>query len=97
MSLNLDWSVPWVKGLGLLGGVFYVGDRPANADNSAIIPGYTRLDLGARYAAKLAGRGLVLRAGVDNVTDEHYWESSAYEASTVGMDCTYRFSTQVDF
>jgi iron complex outermembrane receptor protein len=97
VSAYLDWSVPRVEGLGLLAGVFYVGNRAANASNSAVIPGYTRLDLGARYATKVAGKGLVLRAGVDNVTDERYWESSAAEALTVGMERTFRLSAQMDF
>jgi iron complex outermembrane receptor protein len=97
LSAYLDWSVPRVQGLGLLAGVYYVGDRAANASNSAIIPGYTRLDLGARYTAKLGRRGLVLRASVDNVTDKRYWESSAAETLTVGMGRTYRLTAQVDF
>lgn len=97
VSAYLDWSVPWVKGLGLLGGVFYVGERMATPDNSAKLPAYTRLDLGARYVAELAGRGLVLRAGVDNVTDERYWESvDTSGALRVGMDRTYRLTAELD-
>jgi iron complex outermembrane receptor protein len=97
VSAHLDWSVPWVEDLGLLAGVYYVGDRAATADNSALIPDYTRLDLGARYAFKLGGRGLVFRAGVDNVTDERYWESvDTSSALRVGLDRTYRLTAERD-
>lgn len=32
-SFFLDWDVPWLKGAGLFGGVYYVGDRAANPSN----------------------------------------------------------------
>lgn len=41
---------------------------------------------------EVGGRGLVLRAGVDHLTDERYWELSSFEALRVGIERTYRFT-----
>lgn len=96
-SFYADWNIPWLQGAGLTGGVYYTGSRAITADNSATAPGYVRFDLGARYAAKLGRRGIVLRAGVDNLTNERYWESVAFGSMLVGMPRTYRLTTQLDF
>ena len=40
------------------------------------MPGWTRLDVGARYVMEVGGRLVTLRGRVDNVTDRDYWASS---------------------
>ena len=45
-------------------------------DNQLATPGWTRLDLGARWTQKAPGRNLVWRAGLDNVTDARAWKEA---------------------
>lgn len=43
------------------------------------LPGWTRLDLAARWRVDAAGVPLSLRVGVDNVTDKRAWRESPYQ------------------
>ena len=69
-------------------------------DNSATIPGYTRVDTGLRYATKLAGTATTWRAGIDNLFGERAWRESPYQFSHVYLyplaPRTARLSVQVD-
>ncbi len=48
-------------------------------DESVRIPGWTRLDLGARWRQTLARGSLVWRVGVDNATNRQAWKESPYQ------------------
>jgi outer membrane receptor protein involved in Fe transport len=52
--------------------------------NTQQIPGWTRFDVGARYAFKANGTPMVVRATVENVFNKNYWQSAAREGLTVG-------------
>jgi len=93
----VDYSLPWLPGLALNAGIFHVGARAFDTENSLFVDGHTRLDLGARYAFRAGGTPLVLRLNIDNVTDEFYWESIAYGGLTAGVPRTFRLSAQVEF
>ena len=77
-SLKLQgvYNVRGVPGLALLGFVIYEGERMVLPDNQLATPGWTRLDLGARWTQKAPGRTLVWRAGLDNVTDTRAWKEA---------------------
>lgn len=63
-----------LKGLELGGGVNYVGDRSGNvADSGFELPGYTTVDLLARYKAT---QDLTLGANLNNAFDRTYYERS---------------------
>jgi iron complex outermembrane recepter protein len=51
----------------------HTGDRPVNAINTAIAPGYDIFGLGLRHEREIGGRDVTFRAGVDNLFDERYW------------------------
>ena len=77
-SLKLQgvYNVRAVPGLALLGFVIHEGERMVLANNQIATPGWTRLDLGARWTQKSAGRTLVWRAGLDNVTNTRAWKEA---------------------
>lgn len=69
-----------LPGLGLTAGLVHESRRMALPDNSASIPGWTRLDLAARYEMRLtSGTPLTWRFGVDNVADRRAWRESPYQ------------------
>ena len=54
--------------------------RQALPDNSASVPAWTRLDLGARWRMSIgAGQTLTWRLGLDNATDERAWKEAPYQ------------------
>jgi len=73
-NLGLEWDVPGVAGLTLTGRVIHTGAQYVDNANALRMPSWTRLDLGARYAMRVAGKALTLRASVHNLADRRYWE-----------------------
>ena len=70
-------------------------------DDSVRIPGWSRLDLGARWRQRLGETTLIWRVGVDNVTDQRAWKESPYQFGHVYLyplaPRTWRVSAQASF
>ncbi|MEP7058335.1 MAG: TonB-dependent siderophore receptor [Caldimonas sp.] len=81
LKMQAGYTVAAVPGLSLRGGVVHESSRMVLPDNSASIPGYSRVDVGARYDARIGDRTWTLRAGVDNLLDKRAWKESPYEFS----------------
>lgn len=96
-SLSFDYRLPVVRGLFLNGTVLYVDDRAVNASNSIVAPGFTTLDLGARYVSSIFDRSVVYRLNVRNVTDRRYWASAESNGVFPGTPRTAYFSVQLEF
>jgi iron complex outermembrane receptor protein len=97
-NLNLDWDTPWVAGLSLNGSVAYTSSTYIASDNDLSLPSHTIFGIGARYNTKVAGKKVVLRANIDNLTDKKYWlVSSPYGYATNAAGRTYTLSASVDF
>lgn len=79
LKLQAAYNVAAVPGLALLGFASHEGAREVLPDNSIATDGWTRLDLGLRYALTAGGLRWVWRAGVDNATDERAWKESPYQ------------------
>lgn len=80
LRLQARQDVPGLSGLQLQAGLVYEGPRAVLADNSVFIPGWTRLDAGARFEQSLTGRQmLVWRVGVDNLADKRAWKESPFQ------------------
>ncbi len=95
-NLGLDWDTPWVEGLSLNGRVAYTSSSYISAANTLSLPAVTTFDVGARYRTKVAGKTVVLRANIDNVTDKEYWlASGAFATNAAGR--TVMLSASVDF
>jgi iron complex outermembrane receptor protein len=54
------------------------------------------MEIGARYKTAVAGKPVVLRANLENVTDKAYWVTATGYA-TVGAPRTLMLSAAVDF
>ncbi len=94
-NLGLDWDTPWVPGLSLNGRVIHTSSVYADAANRLRVGDWTRLDIGARYATKVANQPVVFRASLENAFDRNYWVVSNYV--TVGAPRTLMLSAAVDF
>lgn len=97
--MGAEWDVPALTGQTLQAYVQRRGSQYVNIDNTGKIPAWTRLDLGARYATRIADHNVVWRAGVDNVTDKKYWSTvgNDFGQITQGLGRVYKLSMSVDF
>lgn len=100
-SVGIEWDVAQLPGFMVEGRVIYTGSSYADALNTLLVPGWTRVDLGARYATTIAGREVTLRARVDNVADKDYWASvGGFPGAgylVVGAPRTFSLSASIDF
>jgi iron complex outermembrane receptor protein len=79
LKLQAAYNVAGVPGLALLGHLTHEGKRIVLPDNSLATPGWTRLDLGARYTQRIGAGSIVWRIGVDNVADRRAWQEAPYQ------------------
>jgi len=75
-NLGLDFDVPGVEGLALNVRGVHTASQYADLANTEVVPAWTRLDIGGRYAFDVQGHEITLRGGVSNVADRNYWASS---------------------
>lgn len=95
-SLYADYRIARVPGLSLSAGLFHVGDRPINAQNTGFVDDYTTYDLGARYNMEISGNPTTFRLYVENVTDEKYWAATGSNLLGVSLPRTIRFSVTTE-
>jgi iron complex outermembrane receptor protein len=100
-TVGLEWDVPGVPGLTLDGRVIATGASYADDLNILRVPGWGRVDIGARYVTEVAGKLLTLRARVNNVADRNYWASvGGYPGAgylVLGNPRTFTLTATVDF
>jgi iron complex outermembrane receptor protein len=73
------WKVPGVAGLEAQGSVLHSGDRAVLADNSVMLPGWTRVDAALRYETQVGRVGTAWILGVNNLANKRYWRESPFE------------------
>lgn len=100
VNANLEWDVPFVPALTLTGRVVHTGEQTANIANTLFLEDWTRVDIGARYVAVVAGKPMTLRVSLDNVADADYW-ASAFDSFRpdlqLGSPRTFKASLTYDF
>jgi iron complex outermembrane recepter protein len=100
-NIAVDCTLPFAAGLSADVGLVTTGKVHADAANTLTVPGWTRLDAGARFTASVAGRPLTARARIDNLTGRRYWSSSGgYPGSgylVLGSPRTFTASATVEF
>jgi len=64
-------------------GVFYVGERQQNVQNSLSVPSYTRVDAGFRY--QLNAIDMTFRLKLENIFDKEYWLSAGAKGVDWGV------------
>ena len=84
LRAGVEYLVPALPGLALQASLMAEGNRVVLPyDQSVRIPGWSRVDLGARWTQRTAGATLTWRLGVDNTADRRAWRESPYEFSHV--------------
>lgn len=71
--LYLEYELPGIAGLTLVGGANHSGRRPVDAANTDYLAAATTYDLGARYHTRTGGHPLTLNLTVSNLFDQAYW------------------------
>jgi iron complex outermembrane recepter protein len=80
LKLQAAWNVDALPGLALIGFITHEGERMVLPDNSIATPGWTRIDLAARWRQTLgAQQAIVWRLGLDNATDQRAWQEAPYQ------------------
>jgi iron complex outermembrane recepter protein len=79
LKMQGAYNVLALPGLTLVAFATREGARKVLPDNSVTTPGWTRLDLGARFTTSLAGHAITWRLGVDNVGNERAWKEAPYQ------------------
>ena len=100
LKLQAGYEVAAIHGLNLQAGLVHESARIVLPDNSATIPGWTRVDAALRYETKIKGAQTTWRAGIDNLFDKRAWRESPYEFGHAYLyplaPRTLRLSVQVD-
>ncbi|MNK19288.1 Ferrichrome receptor FcuA precursor [compost metagenome] len=92
-----EWDTPFLPGLTLTARMLRTSSQIVDVGNTQEIPGWTRFDVGARYAFNANGKPVVVRATVENVLNKNYWQSAAREGLTVGAPLTVLLSVSTEF
>jgi iron complex outermembrane receptor protein len=90
-----------VPGLTLTARTLSTSTQYADEANTQELPSWSRLDLGASYATRIADRSVTFRARIDNAADKNYWASAGgYPKSNylvLGAPRTVVLSASVDY
>lgn len=94
-SLFSEYTVPSgpLAGLSLNAQARYVGERAGDLENTFTLPDYATVDFGAAYAWD----DLVLRASVENVTDERFFTFARQGGVFAGTPTAARVSLSTRF
>ncbi len=97
VNMDAEWDVPGLAGLTLTGRILYTSREYQDAENTRTIPDWTRVDLGARYAFRVANRDVTARVSVENVANAHYWSSAQQGYLAIGAPRTVLLSLTTGF
>jgi iron complex outermembrane recepter protein len=79
LKLQAAYNVAALPGVALIGFITHEGQRMVLPNNSIATPGWTRIDLGARFTQRVGEQTLVWRLGLDNATDRRAWQEAPYQ------------------
>lgn len=96
-NAGADWDIPGIEGAALNARMLRTGGQYIDPANNLSIPTWNRFDAGARYTFNVAQKDITLRANVQNLTNEKYWESAYGGYLAQGEPRTVKFSGTVDF
>lgn len=94
-KLGVEYDIGAIPGLTLSANAIHTGSQYLDQTNKLSIPSWRRYDLGARYATKVAGKSVMLRANVLNVTNNSYWYGALWRG--VSDPRTFMLSASIDF
>ncbi|MBT9243533.1 TonB-dependent receptor [Vibrio splendidus] len=96
-KLALEWNLPVMRQLTLIGQANYMSEQYIDAQNTQSLSAQTIFDLGARYNSTIANQSVIWRLAVNNVTDEAYWTTTHYASLALGAPRTVMLSATADF
>ncbi len=96
-NANLEYDVPRVSGLTLMGRALWTGTQYLDQANTQQVPSWTRFDVGARYATRAFGHATRFRLMVTNLANRAYWSSALGGYLTQAEPRTAWFSMTSDF
>jgi len=73
------WRFASVPGLELEGRLSHEGRRAVLADESVMLPSWTRFDAALRYETKLGGAAAAWTVGIDNIANKRHWKESPFQ------------------
>lgn len=97
INLGAEWDAGFLPGLTFSGRMLHTGPQTLDANNARWIGKWTRWDAGVRYATKVAGKPIALRANVENLFDRDYWSSTTGGYLSLAAPRTVYLSASVDF
>ncbi|MDR1086327.1 MAG: TonB-dependent siderophore receptor [Deltaproteobacteria bacterium] len=90
-----EYDTPFVEGLTLNGGLYYMGKQYTDNNNQETTDPYTLVDLGARFVTNIKDVKTIFRFSVFNLTDECYWQRGY--AGQLGEGRSFVFSVTTEF
>lgn len=98
LNLGSEWDLPFLAGATITGRMVTTDRMFIDTNNARArsTPSWTRFDLGARYATKIAGHDTTFRLNVDNVANRNYWASASRGVLVVGAPRSVRLSVSTD-
>ncbi|WPB58002.1 TonB-dependent receptor [Xylophilus sp. GOD-11R] len=100
-AFNVEYDIPFVPGLAVNARVTANKSSYADSANNLRVPGWTRIDAGARYTTAVQGKLVTIRGRVDNLADRNYWASvGGYSGSgylVLGAPRTFSLTASVEF
>lgn len=100
-NLNVEWDLPFLAGLTADARFIYTASQYVDGANTFETPSWARFDLGVRYATRVAGRGVSVRARLENLAGNDYWASvggfPGANYLVLGAPRTFLLSASVDF
>lgn len=96
-NLGAEADLTAVPGLTLTGRIVHTGAAYLDLGNTQQVPAWNRVDLGARYQTRIAGRQAAFRVGIDNLFDKTDWTTGGFGLISVAPPRIWRVSTTVGF
>ena len=93
-TAGVEWDTPLMPGLTITARSIYTGSQYINQANTQEIPSWTRYDVGARYRFNTGSTPVTIRAGITNLFDSKYFESTRL---FTGAQRTFSLSTTFSF
>ncbi|WP_323991940.1 TonB-dependent siderophore receptor [Nguyenibacter sp. L1] len=95
-NVAADYTIPWMKGLSIHGGMNYVSAGWLNPSNSFRLQSYILGTVGAQYVTHADRHRLTFRAAVENIGNERYWVSRGALQLFPGAPRTVTLSARLD-
>ena len=96
LSLLLEYSIPFVKGISVSAGGTYCDKRPVDATNLEFINSYYILDAGVRFKTLLSNRNTTFNLSVNNLLNTKYFASYTSTGIRLGLPRMVSISAKIE-